>query len=173
MPTSKQSTELLAIYLPKTVVEDADTPGLATIELSIVKTEYSNGERQPAYSHVEKHLQNFKIYAQLEKSQKYTTYAWQAHYSGPMTLGIRDLEEKLKWMKKVDRVIKGFPVKPQSFGQFVQMLASGLKIKSVIRRSTPERLQKTGLEFDHPDFRYLESEIDRDIRDYFDRQEAA
>jgi hypothetical protein len=74
--------------------------------------------------------------------------------------GLGRLERMQKVMKKIAKIEAGFAVKPQTFGQYVQMIAKGLKMKHYLQRSNKRQLDNTGYAFQYRPIDSLGEHVD-------------
>ncbi len=63
-------------------------------------------------------------------------YAFSLEYRGIHSLDLRRAESCIKMLRKIDKASEAFPVRPETFGQYVAMMAKALKITGALQ--TPE-----------------------------------
>lgn len=61
--------------------------------------------------------------------------SYQSHevlYDGDSNIGLRDAERMVKQLKRVEKIISRFIVRPETFGQYVALLSQGFGIKRYV-----------------------------------------
>jgi hypothetical protein len=78
-------------------------------------------------------LRSLGLYAQWDLDPKEErTYAWKATYSEIFTVDLSAAEMMVKVLREIDRACQRFPVRPTTFGQWVQMLAQAMHLDCFI-----------------------------------------
>jgi hypothetical protein len=73
------------------------------------------------------------LYAQWDTDPAETrTYAWKATYKEIYTVDIHAAEMMVKMLREIERMERRFPVRPATFGQWVQMLAQAMHLDCFI-----------------------------------------
>ncbi len=60
-------------------------------------------------------------------------YAYHTEYHGVTSVNQSGAERMLKTFKRLTKIISGFQVQPETFGQYVQLICIGLKIDAVMK----------------------------------------
>lgn len=95
---------------------------------------------------------------------KFSADCFDVTYRGYMVLSLMDLEVMRKGLKRIEKIRAAFPCRPQTFGQFAQMLCMGLGVKEICRET---RANHTGFytdnEYQYLPISYAQGFIDEEI----------
>lgn len=67
---------------------------------------------------------------QWDKDNQDRTYGWEVRYRDAFIIGLREAERMVKMLRKIESIEQKLPVRPQTFGQYVGLIAAGLKLDS-------------------------------------------
>jgi hypothetical protein len=112
---------------------------------------------------------NLRFRAQWNRDRKDRgVYGWQLHIDNADVNNSRTAEAHLYIMRKIEKVREGFPVRPETFGQFVTLLCLGLGIKTFLR--VGER--KTGVHSwsSLHEYYYDKNKVGDDLQTLIDRE---
>jgi hypothetical protein len=98
-------------------------------------------------------------------------YGYGIQYRGLHHVELRDAERMVKMLKKCSAVEKGFPVAPETFGQFVQLLCQGLKVTHVVKAGAGNGWHD---ETEYTTWKVSEIQwlVDRQIGDFMEKNKA-
>ena len=74
--------------------------------------------------------------ASIDANPDYT-FAWSAEYRHLYAVDFNDAATMFKTLKRIQGHIDRFPVRPVSFGQYVQLLAKALSVSCLVRQPEP------------------------------------
>lgn len=63
-------------------------------------------------------------------------FAWTVRYRDVYTVELRTAERMLKVLKRAERILSGFPVRPVTFGQWLALMAAGFGITTLVEPTT-------------------------------------
>lgn len=111
--------------------------------------------------------QNFSLHCQMDWSgNHFRTYAHSACYSGWQSVKFRDAEKMFRVLERIDKIERAFPVEPTSFGQYVQLVAQGLKIKRYLEPSSRARREHSGYEYNASSIREVGRVVDDRLQEF-------
>lgn len=95
---------------------------------------------------------------------QFSANSFSVRYHGYMFVDMADAENMLKGLKKASKVWKAFPIQPQSFGQFVVLMAGGFGVKECCRvRHDGHTGMYTDSEWQYLPLSYIQHWIDEEI----------
>ncbi len=99
-------------------------------------------------------------------------YAYAIEYRGLSTVNLRDAERMLKMLKRIEKATKSFPVAPETFGQFVQLMCQALKVTHVVKDGKGNGWHN---ETEHTTWKVSEIQwlIDRQISEFLEANKEA
>jgi hypothetical protein len=122
----------LAIRLRGNDIHNDSHIGVGSIRLEFA---FINAEKKvdfPGYTDY-RQLRCLGLYAQWDVDPKEErTYAWKATYKEIYTVDIHAAEMMVKVLREIEREERRFPVRPITFGQWVQMLAQAMHLDCFI-----------------------------------------
>ena len=60
-------------------------------------------------------------------------YGYGVRYGQVFSVELRDAERMYKMLKRVEKARESFPIQPETFGQFVQLMCQALGVKRVVK----------------------------------------
>jgi hypothetical protein len=81
-----------------------------------------------------------------------TTYAWQVSYRDVFRVELDNARRMVKTLEKVDKLRAKFPVQPNTFGQYVALVAAGLGLAGAYKESRRSVGSGTYSENDYTEF---------------------
>jgi hypothetical protein len=134
-PMTEQEKYELALYLSEVKRDKPDgysKPG-ATISLYFVKVSTTSNKIRNTSGYFD----DFNAFSDLEFNARigvqFGVYAERIEYVNVYTVDLPKSEQMAKMFKRISRIQAKLPFRPQSFGQFVVMIADALGCKQVIQ----------------------------------------
>lgn len=60
-------------------------------------------------------------------------YAYSVEFRDVHSVNLAEAERMAKMLKRIEKIERSFPVRPETFGQFVQLVCHGLKVSRVLK----------------------------------------
>jgi len=140
MREEKKAAPRLVVYLSKWKPEQYDTDS-SCYRIHILYVEEDGKPRNCSRSG-EYHAPGTGMFEDFEMSchmtwrdGQFTASSFETRYHGYMYVELKDAEVMLKTLKRAAKISDAFPVRPQTFGQYVALMASGFGVKECCKES--------------------------------------
>lgn len=131
-----ETPKKIAFRLPRQIAPDYSwgTQSVQYVFVTVGGEDGENAVRNPSDYGKLAPYNNLKFRCQFSADMNEgKPYAYSLEYRDCGGIGLAEVERMAKMLKRIAKITGSFPVQPESFGQFVQLVCLGLKIDLVVK----------------------------------------
>ena len=132
--TKQTNDTRIMLFIPPSFKADYSYTGIQAFKFDFVTMDVTGKVRNPSYEH--ECWANLQFRAQVSHQEGEQPYGYSLAYSQVYSVELREAERMVKMLKKAEKADERFPVRPTSYGQYVQLMCSGLGVHGAVTPMT-------------------------------------